>query len=252
MVRFAAEQVDITEFNDDDLMLLQGLEQGYFAFVANPNIDAAGSAAVEEAADRLGAVIAGERHPRETRVERATALSCRISAELGARVVKTYYCEDFDKITETCPVPVVIAGGAVRAVLELAGVDPAQVHEWYLAVYADAYEWVELPNTLGMALHADGGLMASKPYAASGNYINRMSTYCKGCRYDVKQRTGDDACPFTTLYWDFLERHHERFAANMRMKFQVRNLERKPDDEVRAIRRQAAQILARIDSKARI
>ena len=92
----------------------------------------------------------------------------------------------------------------------LLGVEPKQVHEWYLAVYVDAVEWVELPNTLGMSQFADGGLMASKPYAATGQYIDRMSGYCKGCRYDPKQRTGDSACPFTTLYWDFLMRHADR------------------------------------------
>ena len=99
----------------------------------------------------------------------------------------------------------------------LAGINPAQVQEWYLAVYADAYEWVELPNVLGMALHADGGLLGSKPYAASGNYINKMSDYCKSCSYNVKKRTGEDACPFNALYWDFIARHRERFARNPRM-----------------------------------
>jgi deoxyribodipyrimidine photolyase-related protein len=99
----------------------------------------------------------------------------------------------------------------------IAGIDPVQVHEWYLAVYADAYEWVELPNTIGMSLHADGGLLGSKPYAASGNYINKMSDYCGSCRYDVKQRTGKDACPFNALYWDFIARHKPRFAKNPRM-----------------------------------
>ncbi len=99
----------------------------------------------------------------------------------------------------------------------LAGIDPKQVHEWYLAVYIDAFDWVEMPNTIGMALHADGGLLGSKPYAASGNYINKMSDYCKSCAYDVKQRTGDRACPFNALYWDFMARHQKRFARNPRM-----------------------------------
>jgi deoxyribodipyrimidine photolyase-related protein len=99
----------------------------------------------------------------------------------------------------------------------IAGIDPVQVHEWYLAVYADAYEWVEMPNTLGMALHADGGLLGSKPYASSGNYINKMSDYCKSCQFDVKQRTGPEACPFNALYWDFIARHQQRFAKNPRM-----------------------------------
>jgi deoxyribodipyrimidine photolyase-related protein len=99
----------------------------------------------------------------------------------------------------------------------IAGLSPQEVHEWYLSVYADAFEWVELPNTIGMALHADGGLLASKPYAASGNYINKMSNYCKGCAFDVKKRIGDDACPFNALYWDFIARHKERFSKNPRM-----------------------------------
>jgi deoxyribodipyrimidine photolyase-related protein len=98
----------------------------------------------------------------------------------------------------------------------IAGLDPKHVHEWYLAVYADAYEWVELPNTIGMSLHADGGLLGSKPYASSGNYINKMSDYCGSCHYDVKQRTGPEACPFNALYWDFISRH-QRFAKNPRM-----------------------------------
>ena len=94
----------------------------------------------------------------------------------------------------------------------LAGLDPRQVQEWYLVVYHDAYEWVEMPNVVGMILHADDGLFATKPYAASGNYINRMSDYCENCRYDVKQRTGDDACPFNYLYWDFMARNAGRLS----------------------------------------
>lgn len=99
----------------------------------------------------------------------------------------------------------------------LTGVDPAQVHEWYLCVYADAYEWVEAPNTIGMSQFADGGLLGSKPYAASGNYINRMSDYCASCRYDVKQKTGSDACPFNYLYWDFLARNRDVLKDNARL-----------------------------------
>ncbi|MBI1251362.1 MAG: cryptochrome/photolyase family protein [Alphaproteobacteria bacterium] len=99
----------------------------------------------------------------------------------------------------------------------LAGIEPRQVHEWYLAVYADAFEWVEAPNTIGMALFADDGLLASKPYAASGAYIDRMSDYCRGCAYDVKAKEGERACPFNLLYWDFIARHERRFANNPRM-----------------------------------
>ncbi len=99
----------------------------------------------------------------------------------------------------------------------LIGADPAAVHRWYLEVYVDAYEWVELPNTLGMSQFGDGGLVGSKPYVSSGAYIDRMSDYCRHCRYDVKQRIGPDACPFNALYWDFIARHEDKLAGNHRM-----------------------------------
>jgi deoxyribodipyrimidine photolyase-related protein len=121
----------------------------------------------------------------------------------------------------------------------LLGVRPREVHAWYLAVYVDAVEWVELPNTLGMSQYADGGYLASKPYAASGRYIGRMSNYCTGCRYDTARATGDDACPYTTLYWDFVARHRERFAHHPRTALQWRALERFDADTLSAIRRQA-------------
>jgi deoxyribodipyrimidine photolyase-related protein len=124
----------------------------------------------------------------------------------------------------------------------LYGAQPQQVHAWYLAVYVDAVEWVELPNTLGMSQYADGGLMASKPYVATGKYIQRMSPYCHGCRYDPAQRAGDTACPFTTLYWDFLMRHQALLAANPRMALQVKNLTRLSDAQQQAIRERAAAI----------
>ena len=122
------------------------------------------------------------------------------------------------------------------------GVAPRQVHAWYLAVYVDAVEWVELPNTLGMSQYADGGLMASKPYVATGKYIQRMSPHCTGCRYDPAQRIGDSACPFTTLYWDFLMRHEARMAANPRMALQVKNVARLGEAEKQSIRERAAAI----------
>lgn len=125
----------------------------------------------------------------------------------------------------------------------LAGIDPAAVNAWYLAVYADAYEWVELPNTHGMALHADGGLMASKPYAASGAYINRMSDYCRGCAFDAKAATGERACPFNYLYWDFVARHAQRFAGNPRMAMPLRTLERMDPARVAAMRAEAKAFL---------
>ena len=99
----------------------------------------------------------------------------------------------------------------------LAGVDPAAVHEWYLSVYVDAFEWVEAPNTLGMSQFADGGVLGSKPYVSSGAYIDRMSDHCGGCRYRVKEKVGERACPFNLLYWHFLVRHRERFRGNPRM-----------------------------------
>lgn len=105
----------------------------------------------------------------------------------------------------------------------LYGVDPDQIHKWYLAVYADAHEWVELPNVIGMSQFADGGVLASKPYAASGAYINRMSDYCESCVYDVSAKTGENACPFNSLYWDFLSRNEDKLKENMRLKFSFRN-----------------------------
>ena len=108
----------------------------------------------------------------------------------------------------------------------LLGVKPQAVHAWYLSVYVDAVEWVELPNTLGMGQFGDGGLMASKPYVASGKYIQRMGNHCKGCRYDPAQSTGPKACPYTTLYWDFLMRHESLLKKNPRMAMQLKNLAR--------------------------
>ena len=129
----------------------------------------------------------------------------------------------------------------------IAGLDPVQVQEWYLCVYADAFEWVEAPNTVGMALFADGGMMASKPYAASGNYINKMSDYCAGCAYDVKARTGPDACPFNPLYWQFIDRHAERFARNPRMGPILATWRRMGAEDRDDILRSAAHILAKLD-----
>lgn len=111
----------------------------------------------------------------------------------------------------------------------LLGVDPVKVHEWYLSVYVDAVEWVELPNTLGMSQYGDGGLMASKPYVATGKYLQRMGNYCAGCRFDPAVSEGENACPFTTLYWDFLLRHEEQLSSNPRMTMQLRNLNRVGD-----------------------
>ena len=124
----------------------------------------------------------------------------------------------------------------------LLGVDPKKVHEWYLAVYVDAVEWVELPNTLGMSQYGDGGLMASKPYIATGNYINKMSNYCKNCPKDPKKKTGENACPFTTLYWDYLIRHQDTLKSNHRMGLQLRNLDRLNKDDRSAIGKASNEI----------
>jgi deoxyribodipyrimidine photolyase-related protein len=124
----------------------------------------------------------------------------------------------------------------------LLGVRPYDVHRWHISMFWDAIDWVSLPNTLGMSQHGDGGRTATKPYAASGAYINRMSDYCRHCRYKPQQSVGDDACPFTTLYWDFLDRHHQRFAANARMKYHYVNLARKDAGELAMIRARAAAL----------
>jgi deoxyribodipyrimidine photolyase-related protein len=121
----------------------------------------------------------------------------------------------------------------------LLGVTPAALNRWFWAAFTDAYEWVTLPNVVGMATWGDGGVMASKPYVASGAYINRMSNYCRGCAYDVKAKTGENACPFNLLYWDFLARHRERFANHPRMAMMIRNLDRMDAAEVVQIRRAA-------------
>ncbi len=129
----------------------------------------------------------------------------------------------------------------------LSGLSVEQVTDWYLAVYADAYEWVELPNTLGMALFADGGVLASKPYAASGAYINRMSNYCKNCAYNVKHTTEADACPFNALYWDFLNRNQQQLDANPRLALPFANWHKRSDIDKAAILAKAADTLSRLE-----
>lgn len=131
--------------------------------------------------------------------------------------------------------------------LMLYGARPYAVHQWHMAMYLDAVDWVSLPNVLGMSQHGDGGVVGTKPYAASGAYIDRMSDYCAGCRYDPKAATGESACPFTALYWDFLNRHEKRFEANARMRMQLVNLRRKDDAERKAIVKSAAAFRASLD-----
>lgn len=125
----------------------------------------------------------------------------------------------------------------------LAGVAPQAISDWFLVVYADAYEWVELPNVIGMSQFADGGRLGSKPYVSGGAYINRMSDYCRDCRYDVKQKTGPDACPFNALYWDFLARHDRKLRRNQRMGPVYRNWDRMSEEQQQAYRASAAAFL---------
>jgi deoxyribodipyrimidine photolyase-related protein len=134
----------------------------------------------------------------------------------------------------------------------LAGLHPDAVDEWYLAVYADAYEWVEMPNTRGMALHVDGGIVGSKPYAASGAYINRMGDYCGTCHYDVTDGVGDRGCPFNALYWDFIARHADRFAENPRMAMPVRSWRKMAPARGAALRARAARLLKRMEQGEKI
>ncbi|WP_324806284.1 cryptochrome/photolyase family protein [Sphingomonas sp. LY29] len=133
----------------------------------------------------------------------------------------------------------------------LAGVRPQDVADWFLVVYVDAYEWVELPNVIGMSQHADGGRLATKPYAGGGAYINRMSDHCARCRYDVKKKTGPDACPFNALYWDFLARHEKRFRRNRRMVQMYANWDRMKPEVREAYRDSAAAFLDTLEPAAK-
>ncbi|MCH8476749.1 MAG: cryptochrome/photolyase family protein [Wenzhouxiangella sp.] len=128
------------------------------------------------------------------------------------------------------------------------GVLPKEICDWYLAVYADAFDWVELPNTLGMVMHADGGLLGSKPYAASGKYIQRMSDYCSHCRYKAADTVGEDACPFNALYWDFLDRNRKRLSGNRRMAMMYRNLDRMDQQRRTEALERAAWLRANVES----
>ena len=134
----------------------------------------------------------------------------------------------------------------------LAGLDPHAVHEWYLSVYADAFEWVELPNVIGMSQFADGGFMASKPYASSGAYIDRMSDYCRGCRYDVAKKTGDGACPFNALYWDFLDRNSGTLSKNHRLAQIYASWHRMDEGKKQAYRTSASSFLQKLDAGERV
>ncbi len=130
----------------------------------------------------------------------------------------------------------------------LAELSPQQVCDWYLAIYVDAIEWVELPNTAGMALHACGARFTSKPYIASGAYIQRQSNYCSGCRYDPARRHGDGACPFTTLYWHFIDKHEQALSANPRTALMAKNLQKLSAEERQGIRAHAAAMLENLEA----
>ena len=130
----------------------------------------------------------------------------------------------------------------------LAGIDPDEVDAWYRGIYIDAIEWVEITNTRGMSQYADGGIVGSKPYVSSANYIRKMSDYCGECRYDHRKRHGENACPFNSLYWHFLDRHRKRFSGNPRMAQMYRVFDRMDAEERRATLRQAEHWLARLDT----
>jgi len=130
----------------------------------------------------------------------------------------------------------------------LAGLDPAAVHRWYLGVYIDAFEWVELPNTVGMSQFADGGLLATKPYASSAAYIDRMSDYCQGCHYDKKQKTGERACPYNALYWDFFARHQATLGQNQRLGMVYRQLGKMEGAQLQGLREHAGWVRARLET----
>lgn len=128
----------------------------------------------------------------------------------------------------------------------IAGIDPKYVNEWFLIVYADAYEWVELPNVTGMILFADGGFLGSKPYAAGGSYINKMSNYCKGCSYKVTKKNGAEACPFNYLYWDFLIRNRKKLSDNHRIGMMYKTYDRMAEDKKEAIKLDSERFLKSI------
>lgn len=125
----------------------------------------------------------------------------------------------------------------------LAGIRPAEALRWFQEMYIDAFDWVMAANVIGMICHADGGFMATKPYAASAAYINRMSNYCEGCTFSPKEKTGPRACPYNLLYWNFYDKHAVRFAENQRTKMAVRAWTQRPESEKQIIRAEAARIL---------
>ena len=134
----------------------------------------------------------------------------------------------------------------------ISGIQPKDVNDWFLSVYADAYEWVELPNVSGMALFADGGIIASKPYASTGAYINKMSNYCCDCNYNVKEKTGANACPFNYLYWNFLVQNQSKLSSNSRLGLAYKNLERLPKEKLFAIKKSAKKFLSKMGNSEKV
>jgi deoxyribodipyrimidine photolyase-related protein len=130
----------------------------------------------------------------------------------------------------------------------IAGINPDEVNEWFWIVYADAYQWVELPNVTGMSLFADGGMLASKPYASGGGYINKMSDYCKNCHYNVKIKTGAEACPFNYLYWDFLIRNRKKLQNNPRMALMYKILDKTESKQLDLIKQQSKKFMEQINT----
>ena len=144
------------------------------------------------------------------------------------KVLKTGYCHHIERL-------MVLGNFSL-----IAGINPQQLTNWMWENFIDAAEWVMVPNVIGMSQFADGGIMASKPYSATGAYIDRMSNYCKNCQYKPKESVGPNACPFTTLYWDFLDRHRERLRGNQRLSMQMRNLTRLSEDKLSEIKKAAS------------
>jgi deoxyribodipyrimidine photolyase-related protein len=130
----------------------------------------------------------------------------------------------------------------------LAGINPDEVDAWYLGIYADALEWVQLPNTRGMSQFADGGIVGTKPYTSSAQYINKMSNYCSGCFYNFKEKFGERGCPFNSLYWDFLIRHRDQLEKNPRIGMGYRLLDKMSSKDSKALQERAAQVLADIET----
>jgi deoxyribodipyrimidine photolyase-related protein len=130
----------------------------------------------------------------------------------------------------------------------ITGIDPDQVDSWYLGIYVDAIEWVEMPNTRGMALFADGGIVGTKPYSASGSYINRMSDYCKGCHYQIKERSGEQSCPFNSLYWRFMNQHRDALNRNPRMGMLYRSWDNMDEQDQQAILETAEQRITNLEN----